>query len=93
MTRRTMFAAAAAEHSRFGATTGILMELEDNKAAMVATDGRRLALGPRRGPRAWRPFHQGPDARGAGQGDDVAGTQSDRAGRESLHQPQTQRSA
>ncbi len=44
MTRRTVFAAAAAEHSRFGATTGILMELEESKATMVATDGRRLAL-------------------------------------------------
>lgn len=44
MTRRTIFAAAAAEHSRFGATTGILVELEDNRATMVATDGRRLAL-------------------------------------------------
>jgi DNA polymerase-3 subunit beta len=44
MTRRTVFAAAAAEHSRFGATTGILVELEGDKATMVATDGRRLAL-------------------------------------------------
>ena len=44
MTRRTIFAAAAAEHSRFGATTGILVELEGDKATMVATDGRRLAL-------------------------------------------------
>ena len=44
MTRRTIFAAAAAEHSRFGATTGILVELEEGKATMVATDGRRLAL-------------------------------------------------
>lgn len=44
MTRRTVFAAAAAEHSRFGATTGILVELDDGKASLVATDGRRLAL-------------------------------------------------
>jgi DNA polymerase-3 subunit beta len=44
MTRRTIFAAAAAEHSRFGATTGVLVELEDGKVTMVATDGRRLAL-------------------------------------------------
>jgi DNA polymerase-3 subunit beta len=44
MTRRTIFAAAAAEHSRFGATTGILVELEDDKATLVATDGRRLAM-------------------------------------------------
>lgn len=44
MIRRTIFAAASAEHSRYGATTGILLELEDNQATMVATDGRRLAL-------------------------------------------------
>lgn len=44
MIRRTIFAAAAAEHTRFGATTGILWELEDEKATLVATDGRRLAL-------------------------------------------------
>jgi DNA polymerase-3 subunit beta len=43
MTRRTVFAAAAAEHSRFGATTGILVEMEDGSAALIATDGRRLA--------------------------------------------------
>lgn len=42
--RRTVFAAAAAEHSRFGATTGVLIELEENKISLVATDGRRLAL-------------------------------------------------
>ncbi|MBI3408878.1 MAG: DNA polymerase III subunit beta [Planctomycetes bacterium] len=44
MIRRTIFSAAAAEHSRFGATTGLLWELEDSHAALVATDGRRLAL-------------------------------------------------
>lgn len=44
MIRRTVFAAAAAEHSRFGATTGLLWELEDSHAALIATDGRRLAL-------------------------------------------------
>jgi DNA polymerase-3 subunit beta len=44
MIRRTIFAAAAAEHARFGATTGILWELEDSQATLVATDGRRLAL-------------------------------------------------
>ena len=44
MIRRTIFAAAAAEHTRFGATTGILWELEDDEATLVATDGRRLAL-------------------------------------------------
>jgi DNA polymerase III subunit beta len=44
MIRRTVFAAASAEHSRFGATTGALVELEGDKATLVATDGRRLAL-------------------------------------------------
>ena len=44
MIRRTLFSAAAAEHARFGATTGVLWELEDGKARLVATDGRRLAL-------------------------------------------------
>lgn len=44
MIRRVIFAAASAEHSRFGATTGILWELEGEKATLVATDGRRLAL-------------------------------------------------
>ncbi len=44
MIRRTIFAAAAAEHSKFGATTGILLELEDSHIGLVATDGRRLAL-------------------------------------------------
>lgn len=43
MIRRTIFAAAAAEHSRFGATTGLLWELEDSQAALIGTDGRRLA--------------------------------------------------
>jgi DNA polymerase-3 subunit beta len=44
MIRRTLFAAASAEHARFGATTGILCEFEDEQARLVATDGRRLAL-------------------------------------------------
>lgn len=44
MIRRTIFAAASAEHSRYGATTGVLWELEDNHATFVATDGRRLAM-------------------------------------------------
>ncbi len=44
MIRRVAFAAASAEHSRFGATVGVLWELEDEKATLVATDGRRLAL-------------------------------------------------
>lgn len=44
MIRRVGFAVAAAEHSRFGATIGVLWELEEEKATLVATDGRRLAL-------------------------------------------------
>jgi DNA polymerase-3 subunit beta len=44
MIRRTQFAVASAEHARYGAMTGILWELEDKKARLVATDGRRLAL-------------------------------------------------
>lgn len=43
MIRRTIFAAATAENSRYGATTGILWELEGDKITLVATDGRRLA--------------------------------------------------
>lgn len=43
MIRRVVFAAASSEHSRFGATTGVLVELEDDSAVLVATDGRRLA--------------------------------------------------
>jgi DNA polymerase-3 subunit beta len=42
MIRRTIFAAAV-ESPRY-AVTGILWELEDNKARLVATDGRRLAV-------------------------------------------------
>jgi DNA polymerase-3 subunit beta len=44
MIKRTIFAAATEGQVRFGATTGILWELEDEKAALVATDGRRLAM-------------------------------------------------
>jgi len=44
MIRRTLFAASASEHTRFGATTGVLWELEAEQARLVATDGRRLAL-------------------------------------------------
>ena len=47
MIRRTSFAAAAEGGVRFGATTGILWELADGGgselAALIATDGRRLA--------------------------------------------------
>ncbi|MBX9681160.1 MAG: DNA polymerase III subunit beta [Gemmataceae bacterium] len=44
MIRRTLFSVASAEHSRFGATTGILWELDEDKAILVGTDGRRLAM-------------------------------------------------
>jgi DNA polymerase III subunit beta len=44
MIRRTLFAAATGEQLRYGATTGILWELEGNQATLIATDGRRLAL-------------------------------------------------
>lgn len=46
MIRRTIFAAAAEQQMRFGATTGILWELDadEEKAALVGTDGHRLAL-------------------------------------------------
>jgi len=44
MIKRTVFAAATEGQVRFGATTGILWELEDDKAALIATDGRRLAM-------------------------------------------------
>jgi DNA polymerase-3 subunit beta len=43
MIRRTIFSVAT-EATRYGATTGVLWELEDGKARLVATDGRRLAL-------------------------------------------------
>src|SRR5205807_5937544 len=42
MIRRTIFAAAT-ENPRY-AVTGILWELEDAQAKLVATDGRRLAV-------------------------------------------------
>jgi DNA polymerase-3 subunit beta len=44
MIKRTIFAAATEGQVRFGATTGILWELEDDRAALIATDGRRLAM-------------------------------------------------
>jgi DNA polymerase-3 subunit beta len=44
MIRRTIFAAAQEQQMRFGATTGILWELDGEDAALVATDGHRLAL-------------------------------------------------
>lgn len=44
MIRRVAFAVSSAEHSKFGATVGVLWELEDEKVALVATDGRRLSL-------------------------------------------------
>lgn len=42
--KRTLFAAATEGQVRFGATTGVLWELEEDKAALIATDGRRLAM-------------------------------------------------
>jgi DNA polymerase-3 subunit beta len=44
MIRRTIFAPAVADNAKFAAMTGILVELEDEKIRLVATDGRRLAL-------------------------------------------------
>jgi DNA polymerase-3 subunit beta len=44
MIRRTVFAAATGEHLRYGATTGVLWELEGEQTSLIATDGRRLAL-------------------------------------------------
>lgn len=44
MIKRTVFAAATEGQVRFGATTGILLELEEEKGALIATDGRRLAM-------------------------------------------------
>jgi DNA polymerase-3 subunit beta len=43
MIRRTLFSVAT-EATRYGATTGVLWELEGDRARLVATDGRRLAL-------------------------------------------------
>jgi DNA polymerase-3 subunit beta len=43
MIRRTLFAAATGEQLRYGATTGILWELEGEEAMLIGTDGRRLA--------------------------------------------------
>jgi DNA polymerase-3 subunit beta len=45
LVRRTIFAVANPEKTtKWGATTGILWELDGGKARLVATDGRRLAL-------------------------------------------------
>lgn len=43
MIKRVIFATASVEHSKFGATTGVLWELNDDVFGLVATDGRRLA--------------------------------------------------
>ncbi|HZZ81486.1 MAG TPA: DNA polymerase III subunit beta [Gemmataceae bacterium] len=43
MIRRTVFATAN-DNVRFGATTGVLWELSEKQATLVATDGRRLAV-------------------------------------------------
>jgi DNA polymerase III subunit beta len=55
MIARTVFAVSAEGAVRFGATTGVLWELEGDKAALVATDGRRLALAT--GPAAAKSGH------------------------------------
>lgn len=44
MIRRTIFAPAVSEQAKYSATTGLLWELEDERATLVATDGRRLAV-------------------------------------------------
>lgn len=44
MIRRTVFAVAVSEQAKYGATTGLLWELDGTQAILVATDGRRLAL-------------------------------------------------
>jgi DNA polymerase III subunit beta len=44
MIKRTIFSAASEGQVRFGATTGVLWELEEDKFTLVATDGRRLAM-------------------------------------------------
>ena len=48
MIRRTVFAAAEGEASRYS-WTGVLWELDDDDVRLVATDGRRLALCQGRG--------------------------------------------
>ncbi|TXH13010.1 MAG: DNA polymerase III subunit beta [Hyphomicrobiaceae bacterium] len=40
---RTSFAVASAESSKFGAATGLYLEILDGNAVLVGTDGRRLA--------------------------------------------------
>jgi DNA polymerase-3 subunit beta len=54
MIRRTVFAAADGEATRFS-TTGVLWELDGEVARLVATDGRRLALA--QGPATGRGSH------------------------------------
>ena len=44
MIRRVAFAVSSAEHSKFGATVGVLWEIDGENISLVATDGRRLAL-------------------------------------------------
>lgn len=44
MIRRVSFAVSSAEHSKYGATVGVLWELDGENISLVATDGRRLAL-------------------------------------------------
>ena len=58
--------------------TGVVWELEGDKARLVATDGRRLALAEGVADRHGRPHDQGPDAGGADQGDGAARAQPGR---------------
>ena len=44
LVRRTTFAALTEEHAKFGATKGVLVELESERISLVATDGRRLSV-------------------------------------------------
>jgi DNA polymerase-3 subunit beta len=44
MIRCTIFATASGEQLRYGATTGILWELDGTDATLIGTDGRRLAV-------------------------------------------------
>jgi DNA polymerase-3 subunit beta len=45
MIKRVSFATSDVEHSRFGATTGVLFDLrQEGKLTLVGTDGRRMAV-------------------------------------------------
>ena len=70
MIRRTVFAAARDEGKY--AMRGVLWDMEEKKAKLVATDGKRLAgrVGPERGPGARG--EEGALAPGPAQGDEPA---------------------